>query len=490
MAGGLAGSLVAGVPDGLSIGCGGEPTESVTAEGSFATDGEVELDFSCGELEVSTQPGTAWSVVARHGSDEEPEISSDAESLRVSAEGGGFIGITDSRQAWDVVLPTDATLVLAVDSNAASARLDLADADLSTLAIDANAGEVNLALPGAEVRELSIDANAGSVSIDTDDATLLEGSVEMNAGSLELCASDDVGVAITIEDENVTFSHNLDDAGPHPAGRHLVERRWRGRPPPRRQRQRGEPHPQSRGGLRVNRTLTRSRNSMVGGVAAGVAEWINADPALVRIAWALLVPITGGAALLAYIVAWVVIPEAPASAPAEGEPAGGGHCGGSGPGTEADRPGARRSCCSAAGSSWSGSGSCSASTCPTSTGASSGRSPSSPPALRFSSARCAAASSRSLPRRHALPEERDQRRAPHAAAKRPGHGGRGDQHPCHELDAGGAQELAALALWRVGELEAVVPRRQRACRIDVPVRHRQRRAEREDQDAATTTRPR
>jgi phage shock protein C len=61
------------------------------------------------------------------------------------------------------------------------------------------------------------------------------------------------------------------------------------------------------------RRLTRSRNSVVGGVAAGVADWINADPALVRIAWALLVPLTGGAALLAYIVAWIVIPEAPAA---------------------------------------------------------------------------------------------------------------------------------------------------------------------------------
>ena len=60
----------------------------------------------------------------------------------------------------------------------------------------------------------------------------------------------------------------------------------------------------------MNRRLTRSRNSMIGGVAAGVAEWIDADPALVRIAWALLVPITGGAALLAYIVAWAVLPEA------------------------------------------------------------------------------------------------------------------------------------------------------------------------------------
>ena len=35
----------------------------------------------------------------------------------------------------------------------------------------------------------------------------------MNAGSLELCVPDDANVAITIEDENVTFSHNLDERG-------------------------------------------------------------------------------------------------------------------------------------------------------------------------------------------------------------------------------------------------------------------------------------
>ena len=213
VAGGLAGTLVAGVPDGLSIGCGGEPTESVTAEGSFQADGEVELDFTCGELDVSTQPGTDWSVIARHGSDEEPQLTSDADSLRVNAEGGGIIGFTDSRQAWDVVLPTDASLSLTVDSNAASSRLDLENADLSTLAIDANAGEINLALPGAEVRELTIDANAGPVSIEADDSTVLDGSIEMNAGSLELCAPDDLAIAITIEGENVTFSHNLDELG-------------------------------------------------------------------------------------------------------------------------------------------------------------------------------------------------------------------------------------------------------------------------------------
>lgn len=212
VAGGLAGTLVAGVPDGLEIGCGGDPTESVTAEGSFATDGEIALDFSCGELDVSTQPGTDWTVIARHGG-EEPELIFDAESLRVKAEGGGFIGFTDSRQAWDVVLPTDASLRLRVDANAASSRLDLAGANLSTLEINANAGDVNVALPGAEVRELSVDANAGSISIIMDASTRLDGSIEMNAGSLELCIPDGVTVAITIEEDNITFSDNLDDSG-------------------------------------------------------------------------------------------------------------------------------------------------------------------------------------------------------------------------------------------------------------------------------------
>ena len=66
----------------------------------------------------------------------------------------------------------------------------------------------------------------------------------------------------------------------------------------------------------MNRRLYRSRtDTVIGGVAAGLANYLNADPVLVRIAWAILVPITGGAALLAYVVAWIVIPEEPASDP-------------------------------------------------------------------------------------------------------------------------------------------------------------------------------
>ena len=73
----------------------------------------------------------------------------------------------------------------------------------------------------------------------------------------------------------------------------------------------------------MNRRLYRSRtDSIVAGVAAGLARYLNADPALVRIAWAILIPLTSGAALIAYVVAWIVVPEEPLDvAVAEGEEA-------------------------------------------------------------------------------------------------------------------------------------------------------------------------
>ena len=62
----------------------------------------------------------------------------------------------------------------------------------------------------------------------------------------------------------------------------------------------------------MNRRLYRSRtDTVIGGVAAGLANYLNADPALVRIAWAILIPLTGGAAFLAYVIAWIVVPEEP-----------------------------------------------------------------------------------------------------------------------------------------------------------------------------------
>ena len=62
----------------------------------------------------------------------------------------------------------------------------------------------------------------------------------------------------------------------------------------------------------MNRRLYRSHTeSVLGGVAGGVAEYLDLDPAIVRVVWALLAIITGGVFFILYIVMWVVVPLAP-----------------------------------------------------------------------------------------------------------------------------------------------------------------------------------
>jgi hypothetical protein len=212
--GALGGTFVAGVPDGMSIGCGGETDQRIGEDGDFDGSGSVALDFNCGELDVSVGSGSGWVVDARYASGARPEITSTADSLRVSVEGGtGFMGFADARQAWDITLPSDVDLALDLQANAASSRFDLAGATLTAFDLSANAGEVHLDLTGADASDFSIDANAGSVELTVDADTSLDGSIGLNAGSFELCVADGTSVEITVEEGNITFSHNLDDSG-------------------------------------------------------------------------------------------------------------------------------------------------------------------------------------------------------------------------------------------------------------------------------------
>ena len=52
-----------------------------------------------------------------------------------------------------------------------------------------------------------------------------------------------------------------------------------------------------------------STTRMLAGVCGGVAEYLDVDPTVVRLIWA-GVTILGGAGLLAYIAAAIIMPEA------------------------------------------------------------------------------------------------------------------------------------------------------------------------------------
>ena len=62
----------------------------------------------------------------------------------------------------------------------------------------------------------------------------------------------------------------------------------------------------------MNKKLYRNtENKMIAGVCSGVAEYLNIDPTIVRLIWALIA--FSGAGLLAYLIAALIIPEKPSN---------------------------------------------------------------------------------------------------------------------------------------------------------------------------------
>lgn len=60
----------------------------------------------------------------------------------------------------------------------------------------------------------------------------------------------------------------------------------------------------------MNKKLFRSTTDrMVCGVCAGIGEYFNIDPTLIRLLWVILTFGSVGSGLLVYIIAAVVIPE-------------------------------------------------------------------------------------------------------------------------------------------------------------------------------------
>ena len=57
----------------------------------------------------------------------------------------------------------------------------------------------------------------------------------------------------------------------------------------------------------VKRLYRSKKDKMIGGVCAGLADYFEVDPSIVRLIWAFL--ILGGVGLVAYIVCWIIIPE-------------------------------------------------------------------------------------------------------------------------------------------------------------------------------------
>ena len=104
----------------------------------------------------------------------------------------------------------------------------------------------------------------------------------------------------------------------------------------------------------MNRRLYKSPTErVISGVAGGVAEYLDVDPSIVRVVWALLALITGGVFFVLYIVMWIVVPEGAETpgAPGEGADPVTGQPGDAAPSTWSAQP-VRRARRSSGGGSW------------------------------------------------------------------------------------------------------------------------------------------
>lgn len=67
--------------------------------------------------------------------------------------------------------------------------------------------------------------------------------------------------------------------------------------------------------MTMKRLARSKKQRIIGGVAGGLAEYFEVDVVLVRLLW-VLAAFVGGGGVLAYIIAWIIIPEeGPLSAP-------------------------------------------------------------------------------------------------------------------------------------------------------------------------------
>lgn len=59
----------------------------------------------------------------------------------------------------------------------------------------------------------------------------------------------------------------------------------------------------------AQKRLLRSNDRVIGGVCGGIAEYLDIDPTVVRVAYVVLTLFTVFCGILLYPVLWIIIPE-------------------------------------------------------------------------------------------------------------------------------------------------------------------------------------
>ena len=192
------GASVIAVPD-FAVPCSnaaGVVAPAETRSGTFGSTATVNLSLSCGELNVTAQPGNDWRLDARDGDTRHTDVTADATRLAAQTDrSSGHWNLRAGRTTWDVVLPTGTAIDLTTTLNAGRGHLDLAGTRLASVSLVANAADLHADLSGAVLDSLNLRLNAGSADVVLP-ADSFSGDIGVNAGSLSLCAADQLGLRV------------------------------------------------------------------------------------------------------------------------------------------------------------------------------------------------------------------------------------------------------------------------------------------------------
>ncbi len=59
---------------------------------------------------------------------------------------------------------------------------------------------------------------------------------------------------------------------------------------------------------KIKKLYRSKKDKIIGGVCGGIGEYFKVDSTLIRLLW-IFAAFLGGAGLLAYLIAWIIIPE-------------------------------------------------------------------------------------------------------------------------------------------------------------------------------------
>jgi hypothetical protein len=206
MPGLLLGGIVVAAPD-MKTDCRiTEPATYATRNGTFGSAASVSVRLDCGDLSVTTVPGSGWQVETGDSAAKAPVIDVSADRLSVvSASRGRFPGFRGG-DAFRLSLPAATTLDLTAEVNAGRGRFDLAGGRFGRLELDVNAGESEVDLTGATVAQLAMDVNAASATVRLPGGSDLGADFDVNAAKLVVCAPDSLGLRIR-EETTLGSSH-------------------------------------------------------------------------------------------------------------------------------------------------------------------------------------------------------------------------------------------------------------------------------------------